>query len=97
MKFNYNKKQSANIQRMNRSTIRRNITLVSILLYLGLFIIVVSFHPTFLYNEHGSLREFGVGYRNKTVIPGWFLAIALAILSYFSVLYYLAAPRLKEF
>lgn len=82
---------------MNRNTIRRNITLVSVLLYLGLFITIVSFRPTFLYNEDGSLREFGIGFRNKTVIPGWFLAMALAILSYFSVLYYLAAPRLKDF
>jgi hypothetical protein len=82
---------------MNRNTIRRNITLVSVFLYLGLFITVVSFRPTFLYNDDGSLREFGIGFRNKTVLPGWFLAIALAVLSYFSVLYYLAAPRLKHF
>ena len=82
---------------MNRNTIRRNITLLSILLYLGLFVLIVSFRPTFLYNEDGSLREFGIGFRNKTVIPGWVLSIALAIMSYFSVLYYLVSPRLQEF
>lgn len=82
---------------MNRNTIRRNITLISVLLYLGLFIVIISFRPTFLYNDDGSLREFGVGYRNKTVIPGWLLSISLAITSYFSVLYYLTAPKLQDF
>lgn len=82
---------------MNRITIRRNITLISIAIYLGLFALIVSFQPTFLYKDDGSLREFGIGFRNKTVIPGWFLSIALAIVSYFSVLYYIYAPRLKDF
>lgn len=82
---------------MNRNTIRRNITLVSIALYLGLFVLIVSFQPAFLYKDDGSLREFGIGFRNKTVIPGWFLSIVLAILSYFSVLYYVSAPKLKDF
>ncbi len=82
---------------MNRYVVRRNITLISIILYLGLFFLTVSMRPAFLYNEDGSLREFGIGFRNKTVIPGWLLSIALAITSYFSVLYYLTAPRLVDF
>ncbi len=82
---------------MNRYAVRRNITLISIMLYLGLFFLTVSMRPAFLYNEDGSLREFGIGFRNKTVIPGWLLAITLAIISYFSVLYYLTAPRLVDF
>ena len=82
---------------MNRYAVRRNITLISIMLYLGLFFLTVSMRPAFLYNEDGSLREFGIGFRNKTVIPGRLLAITLAIISYFSVLYYLTAPRLVDF
>tara|TARA_B100000902_G_C27076569_1_gene796758 strand:+ start:709 stop:876 length:168 start_codon:yes stop_codon:yes gene_type:complete len=53
--------------------------------------------PGFLYNRDGSLREFGIGFRNKTVVPVWLLSITLAILSYFIILYYLAAPKLINF
>ena len=82
---------------MNRTTIRRNIVLLSIVLYLGFFIGIVSMRPTFLYKDDGTLRNFGVGYRNTTVIPGWLLAMTLAIVSYFSVMYYIAMPKLDVF
>ena len=42
--------------------------------------------PTFLYNDDGSFRQFGLGYRHKTVIPMWIMAIVLAIFSYLFVL-----------
>jgi len=51
--------------------------------------------PHFLYNQDGSLREFGLGYRKKTVVPIWLVALILAILSYLCVLYYLAIPKIK--
>lgn len=38
--------------------------------------------PNFLYNTDGSIKQFGVGYRNKTVIPIWFTTICLAMLCY---------------
>jgi len=82
---------------MNRTTIRRNIVLLSIVLYLGVYVAIVSMCPTFLYKDDGTLREFGVGYRNKTVIPGWLLAMILAIVSYFSVMYYIAIPKIDGF
>ena len=47
-----------------------------------------------MYNEDGSLRQFGLGYKNKTIITGWLLSIILAILSYLFVLYYLDYPKL---
>ena len=52
--------------------------------------------PNFLYNEDGSLREFGMGYRRKTIMPGWLVAIILAILSYISVKYYIIYPKLTK-
>ena len=45
--------------------------------------------PAIIYNEHGGFREFGVGYRQKTVIPIWMASIILAIMAYLAVLYYL--------
>ncbi len=46
--------------------------------------------PRLLYDTDGSFRQFGVGYRHKTVIPIWLVSIILAIFSYIAVLYYLA-------
>jgi len=43
-----------------------------------------------LYNDDGSFRQFGVGYRHKTVIPIWGVSMVIAIFSYLSVMYYLA-------
>lgn len=73
-----------------RSYIAKNVTLVSILLFLAIFITIQIGKPSFLYKDDGSLRDFGVGYRNKTILPVWLLAIVLGILSYLFVLYYLS-------
>jgi len=62
---------------------------ISILIFLILFLFVHLLKPAFLYNSDGSFRQFGVGYRNKTVLPIWIIAIILAIFSYLAVLYYL--------
>jgi hypothetical protein len=70
----------------NRFTIRNNITLISIINY---------FKPYIMYKKNGSLRMFGIGYKNKTILPCWLLTIILAIMSYFSILYFIAYPKLK--
>jgi hypothetical protein len=70
--------------------VRINKLSVSITLFL---IIIIGIHitkPSFIYNEDGGFREFGLGYRNKTVFPIWTISIIAAILSYLFVLYYLA-------
>lgn len=82
---------------INRIFIRRHITALAIILYLISYCLITLMKPAFLYNRDGSLREFGIGFRNKTVVPVWLLSITLAILSYFVILYYLAAPKLVYF
>lgn len=79
---------------MYRSYIAKNPTLVSILLFLVIFITIQIGKPSFLYRDDGSIREFGIGYRNKTILPIWLLAIVLGILSYLFVLYYLSRHTL---
>ena len=66
---------------------RNNTTLASIILFLLVFGVVQLMQPSFLYNRDGSIREFGVGYKNKTILPLWLFAIVLGILSYIFVLY----------
>ena len=79
---------------MLRTFIRNNITLVSIVIFLVIFSTIQLLKPTFLYNNDGSLREFGVGYKNKTILPLWLFSIVLGILTYVLVLYYLTYPRI---
>ena len=79
---------------MNRNIIRRNITSVSIVIFIILYTLVLSFIPAFIFKKDGNLRNFGIGFRDKTVIPAWLLAIILAIISYLLVLYYIALPKL---
>ena len=63
---------------------------ISIIIFLVLFSIVHMMKPTMLYNDDGSFRQFGVGYRHKTVIPIWGVSMVIAIFSYLFVMYYLA-------
>jgi hypothetical protein len=61
---------------------------------LTIFIFFQCIKPGFLYNKDGSLRQFGVGYRNKTILPVWLLSIILGIISYLFVRFYLSKPIL---
>jgi hypothetical protein len=79
---------------MSRTFTRNNTTLVAIVLFLLIFGLVQMMKPNFLYNKDGSLREFGVGYKNKTILPLWLFSIILGILTYVLVLYYLTYPKI---
>jgi hypothetical protein len=76
--------------------IRNNLAGAAILLYVIVFMLVQYMNPSFLYNEDGSLREFGIGYSSKTVLPIWLVAIILGILSYLTV-YYVSRPAMRVF
>jgi hypothetical protein len=75
---------------MSRVFIKENPVLVSIILFIIIFCLVLMWKPGFIFKNDGSLRNFGVGYRNKTILPIWLLSIILSILCYLFVLYYLA-------
>ena len=79
-----------------KSFIRNNLAGTAIVLYIIVFMLVQYMNPAFLYNEDGSLREFGVGYSSKTVLPIWLVAIILGILSYLAV-YYVSRPMTRLF
>ena len=79
---------------MNRHYIRENATLFSIVLFLIMFGSIQMMKPSFLYNKDGSIREFGVGYKNKTILPIWLLSLLLGIISYLCVMYYVMYPKI---
>lgn len=79
---------------MNRIFIRKHVISFSIILFLLVFYGINLAKPDCMYNEDGSFRQFGIGYKKKTVVPAWLVAIIVAQLSYLGVLYYLAHPRI---
>jgi len=79
---------------MIRKFVQTNLLLTSIFIYFTLYVLVNKLNPSLLYKQDGSLRTFGVGYLNKTIVPIWLVSIVLAILSYVLVLYYLAIPKI---
>lgn len=68
--------------------IRQNKILVSIILFITIFYLLQIMKPSFLYNKDGSLREFGIGYKNKTIFPLWLLSLILGIVCYLFILYF---------
>jgi hypothetical protein len=79
---------------MYRNFIRQNNTIITIILFLIIFVFIQLIKPKFLYNNNGSLREFGIGYKNKTILPLWLLSIILGILCYLIIIYYIIHPKL---
>ena len=75
------------------SLLRRHPLGTAIVLFVVLFAITNTLRPRFLYQEDGSLRDFGVGYRNKTILPIWLFSLLLGILCYVAVLYYIYHVR----
>jgi len=69
-----------------RKWIKTNKVSIAIIIFLISFSIIHAFKPSFAYNSDGGFRPFGVGYKHKTVIPIWIIAILLAIFSYLVVL-----------
>lgn len=71
---------------MNATFVRNNIVSIAITLFVVSFILLNMMKPGFIYNNDGSLRQFGVGRKLGTVVPAWLVAILLAIFSYLGTL-----------
>jgi len=60
---------------------------ISILLFIFFFAIIQVWKPVLIYNNDGSLRQFGIGYRKRTVVPLWLIVILLSIFTFSISLY----------
>ena len=78
---------------MLRQFVVTNINLVSIIVFLLLFAILMLFKPNVIFDKNGKPREFGIGYKNKTIVPLWLTVIILAIVSYLIILCYINFKR----
>lgn len=71
----------------NNLITKDTLSIVSIFIFIILFGIINAFKPSIIYNKDLSFRRFGIGYKNKTVVPIWLFAVILAILVYVGVNY----------
>jgi len=78
---------------MLRQFVVTNINLVSIIVFLLLFAIILVTKPNIMFDKNGKPREFGIGYKNKTILPLWLAVIILAIISYLAILCYINFKR----
>ena len=78
-----------------RSILKKNIIATTIIFFVLVYMFVNYLKPAFLYTHNGTLRQFGLGYRQKTIIPLWLLSIVIAIISYLLVSFYIVFPRLS--
>ena len=75
---------------MYKGYIRENITVAAVVLFIIIFGTIQMMKPTCFYNKDGSIREFGVGFKNKTILPIWLLSLVLGIMCYLAVMYYVS-------
>ena len=63
---------------------------LAIFLFMFLYLLLNIIQPEFVFeNKMNKTRQFGVGYKKTTILPLWLMAVLLAIISYFTVMYVL--------
>lgn len=73
----------------SKKFIEKNIVLISVFIFIMLFLLVQTTKPGCFFREEGSIREFGIGYKNKTIFPLWLFSITLGILIFICMHYYI--------
>ena len=79
---------------MLKQFFNKNITLVSIIFFILMFILLIIIKPEIVFTKNGKPRDFGLGYKNKTILPIWLIVIILSIFSYLAVLFYIQFNRI---
>ena len=77
----------------DRAYVASHMTTISIMIFTALFVLINYIKPGILYNDDGSLREFGIGRKRATVVPIWLAVLLLAIFSYLGVWYSVIGKR----
>jgi hypothetical protein len=64
---------------------RKNVN-VAIIIFITIFVFIQYIKPSFLYTNDGAIRNFGIGYKENTIVPMWLITMIIAILSYYLVI-----------
>ena len=89
------KKSQVIVDMLDRAYLGRHLTLVAIILFVVVFALLHYLKPSFMYNKDGSVRQFGLGFSKKTVIPIWLVTVILAILSYYAVMHFALGSKIS--
>ena len=73
-----------------RSIVNENIVITSVILFIIIYGLIIYSKPNIVFNKDGSLRQFGIGKSDTTILPAWLISLLIAIISYFIILYYIA-------
>ena len=73
---------------MNKNFIKKHIISTTIFIFLIIYFAIVYTKPDFIFTKQGSIRHFGLGKCNSTILPIWLLVIFMAIMAYLLVFYY---------
>ena len=68
------------LNKLSKNTIH-----ISILLYILSMTVIWITKPSIIFNKKGDTKEFGVGRKDRTILPFWLVAILVSILTYFFV------------
>jgi len=52
--------------------------------------------PAWIYLPSGALREFGIGYKKKTIFPIWLFSIVLGVVAYLLVNYFVVRKKIAR-
>ena len=80
---------------MIHNYIRKNISAFSLLMFFTMFLLVSTLKPSLIYNKDGSFKNFGLGYKTKTIFPMWLIVIIMAVFSYTIILFSITVPKLQ--
>ena len=78
-----------------RTIFKKNIIATTIIFFVLIYMFINYVKPAFLYTHIGTLRQFGLGYRQKTIFPLWLLSIVIAIICYLVVRFYIIYPKIN--
>ncbi len=73
---------------MNSNWSQNKILITATVAFIFSFFFMCYIQPNCFFKKDGSIRSFGIGYKNKTVIPIWIVSIVLAIFCYVGASFY---------
>lgn len=77
--------------------IKKNIISSSIILFILSYTLIMIIKPNIVFDKNGNLRDFGIGRKNKTILPAWLVSLIIAIISYLILTYIIVIPKIKNY
>lgn len=80
---------------INQIILRKLLPFFAIIIFTIIFGLINLCKPSFIYKKDLTFREFGLGTKNKTIVPIWLVSIIIAICSYVLVLWFYSFKNIE--